>query len=142
MSGLIVTRGVRALLELLERLESLELLAPFAFSALLVLPDLLELLELLELPELPEPLEPPEPLELSESSELSVVSVFSVDDGVLGGKYPPPELLAGTAFVVRTRLLFSFVTVPLSFAVTPTRTSTFCLMAASVSRLPLSFWMR
>ena len=98
--------------------------------------------ELSELPELPEP---------PELFELLVSSVFSVVLGVLGGlggKYPPPpeepppELLAGTAFVVRTRLLFSFVTVPLSFAVTPTRTSTFCLMAVSVSRLPPSFLMR
>lgn len=98
--------------------------------------------ELSELPELPEP---------PELFELLVSSVFSVVLGVLGGlggKYPPPpeepppELLVGTAFVVRTRLLFSFVTVPLSFAVTPTRTSTFCWMAVSVSRLPPSFLMR
>ena len=140
-----MTRGVRALLELLERLESLELLAPFAFSALLVLPDLLELLELLELPELPEPLEPPEPLELSESSELSVVSVFSVDDGVLGGKYPPPEppeLLgrSGPA-MFRTRLLSFFSTVPVIVAVTPTLKSTSCVMPV-LSSSPPSFLMR
>ncbi len=120
VSGLIVTDGVLALLELPELLDSPLSLALSAFSALLVLLDALELLELpepLELLELPELLEPPELLEL-------------------------PELLVGTAFVVRTRLLFSFVTVPLSFAVTPTKTSTLCLIVASVSSVPPSFLMR